>query len=158
MQSLSYIVYTPDYYLFMSNILCFCVAVGGGQQLKMCDINSLLELNPPNMMPQGNVGTPLTTFMDLIRACKFPSHLIKKLQLKFPNSRSTKKYGAVPFEYKNQQPFSKQDHLFLSELEIKKAKRKKINKQHISSMMDAAKSVRNSSSGVLYHILLVLGR
>lgn len=105
----------------------------------MCDINSIPELNPPNMMPQGNVGTPLTTFMDLIRACKFPSHLIKKLKLKFPNSRSAKKYGAVPFEYEYQQSFNKQDHVFLSELEIKKAKRKKIDK---SSNMDVAKSVR----------------
>jgi len=121
--------------------------VGGGQQLKSCDINSLPELNPPQMMPRGNVGTPLATFMDLIRACKFPSHLIKKLQLKFPNSRSAKKYGAVPFEYENQQPFSKQDHVLLSELGMKKAKRKKIDKQHVTSTTDTTKAVSFHSTG-----------
>lgn len=105
----------------------FCVVLGGDQQLKMADISSLPELNPPHVMPQGNVGTPLTTFMDLIRTCKFPSHLIKKLQLKFPNSRSGKKYGAVPFEYESQQPFNKDNQLFLAELETKKAKRKQLN-------------------------------
>jgi len=92
----------------------------------MSDLPSLPELNPPHLMPQGNVGTPLTTFMYLIRTCKFPSHLIKKLQLKFPNSRSGKKYGAVPFEYESQQPFNKEDHLSLSELETRKAKRKQL--------------------------------
>ena len=134
----------------MSLSVCFCVAVGGGQQLTKHDINSLPELNPPHVMPRGNVGTPLATFMDLIRACKFPSHLIKKLQLKFPNSRSAKKYGAVPFEYENQQPFNKQDHLLLSELEMKKAKRKKIDKQHVSSIMDTP--VKVSDSFFIFHV------
>ena len=50
-------------------------------------------------MPKGNVGTSLSTFMALIQACKLPAHLIKKLQLEFPKSRSSKKYGAVAFEY-----------------------------------------------------------
>ena len=103
------------------------LALGGEQQVKMADIASLPELNPPHVMPQGNVGTPLSTFMDLIQACKFPSQLIKKLQLKFPNSRSGKKYGAVPFEYESQQAFSKDSYLSLSELETKKAKRKHLD-------------------------------
>ena len=50
-------------------------------------------------MPQGNVGTPLSTFMTLIRTCKLPGHVIKKLQLEFPKSRSSKRYGAVKFDY-----------------------------------------------------------
>lgn len=50
-------------------------------------------------MPQGNVGTPLSTFMMLIRTCKLPGHVIKKLQLEFPKSRSSKRYGAVRFDY-----------------------------------------------------------
>ena len=95
--------------------------------MEIDDIPSLPELNPPYVMPQGNVGTPLTTFMDLIRTCKLPSHLIKKLQLKFPNSRSGKKYGAVPFEYESQQPFSKDNLLSLSEMQTKKAKRKQLD-------------------------------
>lgn len=63
------------------------------------DLISLPELNPPNVMPQGNVGTSLSTFMMLIRTCKLPGHVIKKLQLEFPNSRSCKRYGAVRFDY-----------------------------------------------------------
>ena len=123
----------------------FHKALGGGDQLKMNDLPSLPELNPPDVMPQGNVGTPLTTFMDLIRTCKFPSHLIKKLQLKFPNSRSGKKYGAVPFEYENQQAFSKDNYLSLTELETKKAKRKQLDsrKADFIPSNDALTTVRN---------------
>ena len=50
-------------------------------------------------MPRGNVGTPLSTFMQLIRSCKLPSHVIQKLQLEFPKSRSKKRYGAVALDY-----------------------------------------------------------
>lgn len=63
------------------------------------DLAILPELNPPSVMPRGNVGTSLSTFMALIRACKLPASLIKKLRLEFPNSRSSKRYGAVAFEY-----------------------------------------------------------
>lgn len=64
------------------------------------DLAVLPELTPPSVMPQGNVGTPLSTFMTLIRTCKLPAHVIKKLQLEFPRSRSSKRYGAVKFDYK----------------------------------------------------------
>ncbi|OCT92014.1 hypothetical protein XELAEV_18015071mg [Xenopus laevis] len=30
------------------------------------------EMNPPAMMPQGNVGTPLKVFLQLIRSCRLP--------------------------------------------------------------------------------------
>ena len=62
------------------------------------DLKKLPELNPPSVMPNGNVGTPLSVFMDLIRKCKFPPHLIKKLGLNFPRSKR-RKYGNVPFDY-----------------------------------------------------------
>ena len=65
------------------------------------DLRPLPELNPPSLMPQGNVGTPLQTFMDLIRSCKLPSYVIKKLRLEFPKSRSTRRYGAVKLDYGN---------------------------------------------------------
>lgn len=45
------------------------------------------------------MGTPLSTFMLLIRTCKLPAHVIKKLQLEFPSSRSRKRYGAVKYDY-----------------------------------------------------------
>ena len=50
-------------------------------------------------MPNGNVGTPLVTFVELIRTCSFPPKLIKKLGLKFPKSLSQKRYGNVPLDY-----------------------------------------------------------
>ena len=63
------------------------------------ELSLLPELNPPNVMPRGNVGTPLSTFMQLIRSCKLPSQLIRKLQLEFPKSRAKKRYGAVALDY-----------------------------------------------------------
>lgn len=65
------------------------------------DLRTLPELNPPSLMPQGNVGTPLKTFMASIRSCKLPTHVIKKLRLEFPKSRSTRAYGAVKLDYSN---------------------------------------------------------
>ena len=38
--------------------------------------------------------------MELIRTCKLPAYIIKKLQLEFPRSRSSKRYGAVSFDYR----------------------------------------------------------
>lgn len=72
---------------------------GAHQQLEMEDLTSLPELRPPSLMPRGNVGTPLATFMALIRSCKLPSHVIRKLRLEFPKSRSVRRYGAVPLDY-----------------------------------------------------------
>ena len=63
------------------------------------DLRPLPELNPPLVMPRGNVGTPLQTFMELIRSCKLPGHVIKKLRLEFPKSRTTRRYGAVKLDY-----------------------------------------------------------
>ena len=66
------------------------------------ELKALPELNPPNVMPRGNVGTPLATFMQLIRSCKLPSQVIRKLQLEFPKSRTKKRYGAVALDYGTQ--------------------------------------------------------
>ena len=63
------------------------------------DLSTLPELNPPSVMPQGNVGTPLAVFMNLIRSCKLPGYIIKKLKLEFPKSRTKKRYGAVGLDY-----------------------------------------------------------
>ena len=52
-------------------------------------------------MPNGNVGTPLSKFMELIRTCKLPPHVIKKLDLDFSSCKSKKKYSNVPLDYKS---------------------------------------------------------
>ena len=50
-------------------------------------------------MPNGNVGTPTSVFMDLIHQCKLPGRIIKKLNLEFPRTRSKRRYGAVGLDY-----------------------------------------------------------
>ena len=62
-------------------------------------VSSLIELNPPALMPQGNVGTPTATFIHLINSCRLPTKVIRKLKLEFPKSRTKRKYGAVPLDY-----------------------------------------------------------
>ena len=52
-------------------------------------------------MPNGNVGTPLSKFKELIRTCKLPPHVIKKLDLNFSLCKSKKKYSNVPLDYKS---------------------------------------------------------
>ncbi|XP_032829367.1 G patch domain-containing protein 3 [Petromyzon marinus] len=63
------------------------------------DLLLLPELNPPCLMPQGNVGTPLGTFMQLIRSCRLPPRIIARLGLSFPKTGSSRRYGNVPYSY-----------------------------------------------------------
>ena len=45
------------------------------------------ELRPPRLMPRGNVGTPNSHFLNLLKQCKLPPNLVKKLGLEFPRAR-----------------------------------------------------------------------
>ena len=45
------------------------------------------ELHPPRFMPKGNVGTRNDHFLELIRECRLPPSLIRKLGLEFPTGR-----------------------------------------------------------------------
>ncbi|XP_020391817.2 G patch domain-containing protein 3 [Rhincodon typus] len=65
------------------------------------DLSRLPELNPPMLMPNGNVGTPLRVFLELIQACRLPPRIITKLDLKFPKTTSNRRYGNVPFQYQD---------------------------------------------------------
>lgn len=65
------------------------------------DLKSLSELNPPALMQNGNVGTPVKVFLQLIQSCRLPPRLIRKLGLTFPKTSSNRRYGNVPFQYKN---------------------------------------------------------
>ncbi len=67
------------------------------------DLKSLSELNPPTLMQNGNVGTPVKVFLQLIQSCRLPPRLIRKLGLKFPKTSSNRRYGNVPFQYQNTQ-------------------------------------------------------
>ncbi|XP_028396799.1 LOW QUALITY PROTEIN: G patch domain-containing protein 3-like [Dendronephthya gigantea] len=70
-------------------------------EFDMEDLIKLSEFHPPSFMPNGNVGTTLTSFMSLIRSCQLPPHIIKKLGLSFPSGRSKRCYGNVRFDYAN---------------------------------------------------------
>lgn len=68
-------------------------------QIPWEELSVLPELTPPSVLPQGNVGTPLSTLMELIRQCKLPARVIKKLGIEFPKSRTRRRYGAVHLDY-----------------------------------------------------------
>ncbi|XP_052247176.1 G patch domain-containing protein 3-like [Dreissena polymorpha] len=65
------------------------------------DLKVLPEMNPPDIMPNGNVGTPTLVFLDFIKQCRLPPKVISKLGLTFPKTRTNKQYGSVPFDYGN---------------------------------------------------------
>ncbi|KAM3873635.1 G patch domain-containing protein 3 [Diretmus argenteus] len=63
------------------------------------DLKGLSELNPPSLMQNGNVGTPVKVFLQLIQSCRLPPRLIRKLGLTFPKTSSNRRYGNVHFQY-----------------------------------------------------------
>uniref|UniRef100_H2YXL0 G-patch domain-containing protein n=1 Tax=Ciona savignyi TaxID=51511 RepID=H2YXL0_CIOSA len=64
------------------------------------DLKNLSDLRPPrNIMPNGNVGTPINVFMKLIKECKLSPLVIKKLELEFPFAASQRLYGNVAYHY-----------------------------------------------------------
>lgn len=67
------------------------------------DLGNLSELNPPVLMPNGNVGTPVKVFLQLIQSCRLPPRIIRKLGLTFPKTGSNRRYGNVPFHYQDTQ-------------------------------------------------------
>ncbi|XP_035693575.1 G patch domain-containing protein 3-like [Branchiostoma floridae] len=70
-----------------------------GETISQSELQKLIELHPPNVMPRGNVGTPIKVFLELIRTCRLPPILIHKLGLVFPSTGSSRRYGNVPFDY-----------------------------------------------------------
>ncbi|XP_056330593.1 G patch domain-containing protein 3 [Danio aesculapii] len=71
------------------------------EQFTESDLRGLPELNPPALMPSGNVGTPVSVFLQLIQSCRLPPRLIRKLGLTFPKTGSNRRYGNVPYQYHN---------------------------------------------------------
>ncbi|XP_053183477.1 G patch domain-containing protein 3 [Scomber japonicus] len=69
------------------------------------DLRSLSELNPPSLMPNGNVGTPVKVFLQLIQSCRLPPRLIRKLGLTFPKTSCNRRYGNVHFQYQDSYTF-----------------------------------------------------
>ncbi|KHJ90927.1 hypothetical protein OESDEN_09216 [Oesophagostomum dentatum] len=87
---------------------CFVNAVkiaksdeGSSDSVTDADLQQMIELRPPLVMPHGNVGTPTQYFLEQIRLCRLPASLIPKLGLK--SSRRRRKYDSVPFSYAEEQ-------------------------------------------------------
>ncbi|XP_044291266.1 G patch domain-containing protein 3 [Varanus komodoensis] len=76
------------------------------------DLRQLPELNPPPFMPRGNVGTPMKVFLDLIKACRMPTRAIRKLQLQFLKSGSSRRYGSVPFTYEETETVVEEERVY----------------------------------------------
>ncbi|EYC42837.1 hypothetical protein Y032_0516g2805 [Ancylostoma ceylanicum] len=70
---------------------------GSSDSITDADLRQMIELRPPLVMPQGNVGTPTQYFLDQIKLCRLPASLIPKLGLK--TLRRRRKYESVPFQY-----------------------------------------------------------
>ncbi|KAF7660060.1 hypothetical protein LDENG_00288500 [Lucifuga dentata] len=75
--------------------------VSSMERFTEADLKSLSELNPPALMENGNVGTPVKVFLQLIQSCRLPPRLIRKLGLTFPKTTSNRRYGNVPFKYQD---------------------------------------------------------
>ncbi|XP_072465583.1 G patch domain-containing protein 3 isoform X1 [Notamacropus eugenii] len=78
----------------------------------LADLRQLPELNPPALMPNGNVGTPMRIFLELIRACRLPPRIITQLQLQFPKTGSSRRYGNVPFEYEDTETVEQEELVY----------------------------------------------
>ncbi|XP_058409316.1 G patch domain-containing protein 3 [Diceros bicornis minor] len=81
----------------------------------LADLRQLPELNPPVLMPNGNVGTPLGVFLELIRACRLPARIITQLQLQFPKTGSSRRYGNVPFKYEDSETVEQEELVYTAE-------------------------------------------
>ncbi|XP_074161793.1 G patch domain-containing protein 3 [Sminthopsis crassicaudata] len=81
----------------------------------LADLTQLPELNPPALMPNGNVGTPMRIFLELIRACRLPPRIITQLQLQFPKTGSSRRYGNVPFEYEDSESVEQEELVYTAQ-------------------------------------------
>ncbi|XP_061633874.1 G patch domain-containing protein 3 [Phyllopteryx taeniolatus] len=75
--------------------------VSATEHFTLSDLKTLSELNPPAVMQNGNVGTSVKVFLQLIQSCRLPPRLIRKLGLTFPKTGSNRRYGNVPFQYQD---------------------------------------------------------
>uniref|UniRef100_F7BH84 G-patch domain containing 3 n=1 Tax=Monodelphis domestica TaxID=13616 RepID=F7BH84_MONDO len=81
----------------------------------LTDLRQLPELNPPALMPNGNVGTPMHIFLELIRTCRLPPRIITQLQLQFPKTGSSRRYGNVPFEYEDSEIIEQEELVYTAQ-------------------------------------------
>ncbi|XP_007933979.1 G patch domain-containing protein 3 [Orycteropus afer afer] len=88
---------------------------GKSEAFTLADLRQLPELNPPVLMPNGNVGTPLQVFLEFIQACRLPPRIITQLQLQFPKTGSSRRYGNVPFKYEDSETVEQEELVYTAE-------------------------------------------
>ncbi|XP_067933820.1 G patch domain-containing protein 3-like [Watersipora subatra] len=74
----------------------------GNLYMAFDDIMEFKEMQPPDVMPQGNVGTSSKIFLEYINSCRLPPLVIRKLNLKF-KKEGGKYYTSVPYDYSGKQ-------------------------------------------------------
>ncbi|ULT90770.1 hypothetical protein L3Y34_008822 [Caenorhabditis briggsae] len=77
---------------------------GSSGSISIADLKEMIELKPPAVMPNGNIGTPSQYFLEQIRMCRLPASVIAKLGIQ--TQKKKKKFGEVPFEYGTTTPSS----------------------------------------------------
>lgn len=75
---------------------------GSSTSVSIEDLKEMIELKPPAVMPNGNIGTPSQYFLEQIRQCRLPASVIAKLGIE--PQKQKKKFGEVPFEYEKIDP------------------------------------------------------
>lgn len=85
-------------------------SVEAEKRITSAELLRMSELNPPALMPQGNVGTPVGVFLQLIRSCRLPPKLITRLGLKF--RRTGKRYSSVPYVYAGTETSEKEEGVY----------------------------------------------
>ncbi|ODM99158.1 G patch domain-containing protein 3 [Orchesella cincta] len=98
------------------------------------------ELHPPKFMPRGNVGTPNEHFLNLIRECRLPPSLIKKLGLEFPRARVFKRYSKVPHDYGTNLVYGSEED---EEDEVKTGKGHNINDWYLPKVKKSLAQIGN---------------
>lgn len=85
-------------------------SVDAEKRITSSELLRMSELNPPALMPQGNVGTPVGVFLQLIRSCRLPPKLITRLGLQF--RRSGRRYSSVPYVYVGTETSEKEEGVY----------------------------------------------
>lgn len=70
---------------------------GSSTSISISDLKEMIELKPPSVMPNGNIGTTSQYFLEQIRQCRLAASVIAKLGIE--PQKQKKKFGEVPFEY-----------------------------------------------------------
>ncbi|CAG5124801.1 unnamed protein product [Candidula unifasciata] len=108
------------------------------------------ELQPPDLMRQGNVGTPTLAFLELIQQCLLPHNLINKLHLKFPKTAARRIYANMHLDYgtSDSQAHANEGHGRYRHSRQKMLIRKPFAKNHVSlELEDASKQHQVAAAG-----------